>query len=266
MTRGYLVMAQGNYTHLAEHLARSIWSTQSEIKNISVITDGDCNKQLFDQVIAVPDQDLAKDSDWKIHNRCRFYDLSPYDETVILDADMLFLTDVSYWWNSMSRYELLLTNKVMTYRNHLVQDNYYRKTFQDNNLPNVYSAFVYFKKTPLVETFFDLTKSIITNWDTWTLKYTPNSRQTFPSMDVAAAIAIKILGIEHEVTSCRNYPTFTHMKSHCQGWRRSTSDWQSTLPVYATSDNIRLGSFLQSGILHYVNKDFVDNKILSIFK
>lgn len=265
MTRGYLVMAQGNYTHLAEHLARSIQATQVDIKNISVITDSDCDRQLFDQVIAIPAQDLAKDAEWKIHNRCYFYDLSPYDETVILDADMLFLTDVSHWWTNMSRYDLLLTNKVNTYRKKLVQDNYYRKTFQENQLPNVYSAFVYFKKTPLAKTFFDLTKSIIANWDQWTLKYTPNSRQVFPSMDVAAAIAIKILGIEHEVTSYRNYPTFTHMKPRCQGWRRDNSNWQSVLPVYATNRSLRLGSFLQSEILHYVNKDFVDDTVLSIF-
>jgi hypothetical protein len=40
MKRGYLVMAQGaDYVLMAEALARSIKRSQSEVSNISIITD-----------------------------------------------------------------------------------------------------------------------------------------------------------------------------------------------------------------------------------
>jgi hypothetical protein len=41
MSRGYLVMAQGNYLDMAVALAESIKKTQSTVNNISVIVDCD---------------------------------------------------------------------------------------------------------------------------------------------------------------------------------------------------------------------------------
>lgn len=259
MSKGYLVMAQGEqYARQAEVLAHSIKQTQSDINQLSVITDCEVDSSLFDSVIKIED-DLAANSNWKIENRIKFYDLTPYDETVILDSDMLFLSDVSHWWNLFDKYELLLTNKVMTYRGTEVEDNFYRKTFNMNELPNVYSAFTYFKKTPTVDTFFKLIKSIVTNWKEWTEEYTPLESQRFPSIDTAMAIAVKVLDIEDQVTSKLTYPTFTHMKGMCQGWNKPSLEWSDVLGLYRTSTELKLGAFPQTGILHYVKKDFYDS-------
>jgi len=257
MSRGYLIMAQGNYLNMAIALAESIKNTQSTVNNVSIIVD--CvttDHPAVDQFIVLQ-KDISGTAEWKIHNRAFFYELSPYDETVILDADMLFLEDVSYWWDYMSKHEMLCTNKVRTYRNQLVTDNPYRKAFVGNDLPNVYSAFTYFKKTELAKSVFDLVVSIITYWDEWTFRYTPEDRQLQPSLDVALAIAIKILDIEDQVTSVLEFPTFTHMKSGCQGWKNYSEDWKVHLGLYKTNSGIRLGNHLQSGILHYVDKNFL---------
>ena len=259
-------MAQGNYTKQAEALAVSIRSTQSSVKNISVITDSEINHSLFDQVIPIPENDLAKEHRWKIHNRVYFYDLSPYDETVILDADMLFLTDVSHWWNLFEKYELLITDKVKTFRDEWVKYSPYRNAFTENNLPNLYSAFTYFKKCELSETFFNLLKIIITNWKEWSLKCTPNYIQATPSIDLAMAIAVSVLGIEDNVKSPLDYPTFTHMKGGCQGWKRLDESWNDVIGTYTLNDKIKLGPYTQTGILHYVKKDFVTQDIIEVFK
>ena len=257
MSQGYLVMAQGNYLNMAVALAESIKKTQSTVNNISIIIDCDVTEHPAVDNFIVLKNDLSGDDKWKIHNRCQFYELSPYDETVILDADMLFLSDVSGWWNMMNKYDMLITNKVKTYRDEWVNVNPYRKAFVANNMPNVYSAFTYFKKTQQNKTFFDLLKSIITNWNAWSVRYTPESRQTFPSIDLAMSIAVKILDIESEVTTSADFPTFTHMKGGCQGWRTSSESWDTVLGKYNTSQGIKLGPYLQSGILHYVQKDFL---------
>ena len=252
-------MAQGPYTKHAEALAVSIRKTQSSVNNISVITDSPINRSLFDHVIPLGTEDLAQNAEWKIHNRVRFYELTPYNETVILDADMLFLTDVSHWWNDFKNYDLLVTSRVKTYRDEWVTASPYRKTFSANNLPDVYSAFAYFQKSKLAEEFFVLLKSIVTNWETWTAEYTPRETQAWPSIDVAMAMAIKILDCEAQVTSTRDYPTFTHMKSGCQGWWGYSEDWAKHLGVYTHEQQLRLGNCVQSGILHYVLKDFVND-------
>lgn len=265
MTQGYLVMAQGNYAAQAEYLARSIRATQSTVKNISVITDQPIDRSLFDHVIPIPETDLAADASWKIQNRTQFLNLTPYDETVILDADMLFLNDISHWWKYFNNYELLLTSQVRTYRNEIVTDSPYRQVFKDNQLPNVYSAFVYFKKTQLTKEFFKFVTSIITNWGIWTKVHTPESRQEWVSLDVAMAIATKIMDIEHDVTSNRNYPTFTHMKSGCQGWKNYSEDWGIHLAPHVRNKTLKLGSYQQVDILHYVKKDFVTPEIMEMF-
>jgi len=257
MSQGYLVMAQGDYARHAEHLAKSIRQTQSSVNKISVITDQQVDNDLFDQVISIPEIDLAVDSKWKIENRVYFYDLTPYDETVILDADMLFLSDVSAWWQMMNKYELLITSKVKTYRDTWVDVNPYRKAFAANGMPNTYSAFTYFKKSQQNQMFFTLLKSIITNWEQWSIRYIPEQRQRFPSIDLAMAMAVKILDIESEVTTKEDFPTFTHMKGGCQGWKTPVEDWDTVLNRYNTDQGIKLGPYIQYGILHYVQKDFV---------
>jgi hypothetical protein len=46
-----------------------------------------------------------------------------------------------------------------------------------------------------------------------------------------------------------DYPTFTHMKP--ENWRESiTSD--------ITQGQIKIGNYIQTGILHYVDKDIVN--------
>lgn len=257
MTQGYLVMAQGaEYAYQAEHLARSISKTQSCISRLSIITDQEVDASLFDQVIHLP-VDLKPDAKWKIENRVQFYDLTPYDETVILDSDMLFLTDVSHWWKYMNNYELLLTNKVKTYKGEWVgPNNPYRYAFTTHNLPNVYSAYTYFKKTPMVAEFFQLLKQIVLNWDKWIHVYTPEYIQKSPSIDLGMAIAIEIMGIKDQVTTKESFPTFTHMKSRVQGWKNKTEQWEDLIAI-SKDNTIKLGPYVQSGILHYVKKDFV---------
>ena len=169
---------------------------------------------------------------------------------------MLFIDDVSHWWNLMSKYEFLYTSKVKTYRGDVVKTNPYRQTFVDNKLPNVYSAFTYFKQCDKSKSVFDLVSSMMQNWNEWTGRYAPESKQSFPSLDLAIAMAVEILNIAQECESPIEFPTFTHMKSGCQGWKHYNEDWKTHLGIYVT-DKIRLGNHIQTGILHYVDKSFI---------
>lgn len=258
-------MAQGDYLDMAIALAESIKKTQSTVNNISIIVDHDVSEHpAVDYFIKLPN-DISGDAEWKVHNRASFLDLTPYNETVILDADMLFLTDVSHWWTHMSQHELLLTSQVQTYRGNRVANSPYRETFRANKLPDVYSAFTYFKRTELTKTFFDLVKSMMTDWNEWIVRYAPLVPQSWPSIDLAMAMAVSILDCEAEVTTKRNYPTFTHMKSGCQDWDRHAEDWRIHLGVYTYDKQLRLGDYRQTGVLHYVEKDFITPSIREIF-
>ena len=274
ITKGYVILAQNNtsddYVKMAYVQAMSIKLTQSKVKSVTLITDvpdavPEHYKKAFDNVLPIKWYDDALDSEWKIENRWKLYHLSPYDETVILDADMVFLSDVSHWWDYMGKnFDLLITDKVFTYRNEVIRESYYRKAFRENNLPNCYSAFTYFKKCDLAKHFWKMVEIIVKNWKEFYNKYVPESKPKNLSIDIAFALAVKIMGIEDEVFSSFEYPTFTHMKSRDQGWQTFTDDWTDHAGVYMNDKcQLKIGNYQQTGIFHYTEKKFLnDDKTL----
>lgn len=275
MSKGYVILAQNNktddYVKMAYASAMSIQLTQTEVKNVTLITDipeavPQHYKKFFDNILPIQWYDDAFESEWKIENRWKLYHLTPYDETVILDADMLFLSDVSHWWPYMSRnFDLLITDKVFTYRNELITDSYYRKVFKDNKLPNCYSAFTYFKKSDFAEEFWKLVELIVKDWKVFYGAFVKESKPKGLSIDIAFALAVKILGIEDQVFSSLDIPTFTHMKSRDQKWKQYSESWTDHAGVYMNDDcQLKIGNYEQTGIFHYTEKHFMNED--KIFK
>lgn len=272
MTKGYLVLAQNNknddYVKMAYILGMSIKITQKTVKNITLITDipeavPHHYAEVFDHILPIKWYDDALNSEWKIENRWKLYHLSPYDETIVLDADMLFLTDISSWWNYLSNHhDLFITDKVLTYRNEIVTSDYYRKTFTSNNLPNTYSAFTYFKKTDDAKIFWKMVELIVKDWNIFYENFLKDQRPKFLSIDVAFAIAVKLLGFEDKVFSKFEYPTFVHLKGHVQNWNNSDDIWTKKVSFYLNNNcQIKIGNFQQSGILHYTEKSFINDNV-----
>ena len=207
MTRGYIVIAQNNdttdYLEQAYALALNLKLTQSKVNSLTVCVDAKTkklikakHKEAFDNIVDIPWQDDAKEQDWKINNKWKYYYMTPYDETVILDTDMIFPTDVSHWWDIMSQRDVWATTKVRTYRGEIVTSNFYRKYFAANNLPNVYTAFFYFKKSDLASELFAMIEIIFQHWQRMFFKYMPEGKPDWLSGDVAYALAMQLLGIE----------------------------------------------------------------------
>src|SRR5690606_10762883 len=112
MSKGYLALAQNtkkdDYVRMAYALALSIKNSQSKVDKFCLATDMDPKdipakyKQVFDDIVPIPWIDHAADSKWKIENKWKYYYMTPYDETVVLDTDMLFPADISAWWDNLS--------------------------------------------------------------------------------------------------------------------------------------------------------------------
>lgn len=93
-------------------------------------------------------------------NRCDAYDLSPYDETILVDADYLILSDV--------------LNNCWGHNNELMMNWEYADVMKGREFPELsrlnplgitmyWATVVYFKKTPEVETFFNFVKHVKNN-------------------------------------------------------------------------------------------------------
>lgn len=273
MSKGFCLLAQNNsttdYVRQAYALALSLHKYNSNQK-ISLITNDTIPKEwqnVFDQIIPVPWTDSAKTSDWKIENRWKVYHASPYEQTIVLEADMLILSDITHWWKELAKYELFFTSNVQTYRQETVTSRHYRKTFDANNLPNLYSALHYFKKGNTAKEFYTLLEIVVNNWELFYSKYAKERYQKWCSIDLCAAIASKILGNEKQITNADSYITFTHMKPHTQAWQFVPEKWTNVIGKYYRNDgNLVLGNFAQTGILHYVEDDFLTDKIIEKLK
>jgi len=278
MSKGYICIAQNNdtvdYLQQAYALALNLKLTQSSVSNLSVCVDSHTkslikpkHKDVFDNIIDIPWEDDAQKQSWKINNKWKYFYMTPYDETVILDTDMIFPTDVSYWWDELAAHDVWATTNVRTYRGDIVTSDYYRKYFVKNNLPNVYTAFFYFKKSDLAAELFAMIEMIFQHWQRFFYKYMPAGKPDWLSGDVAYALAMQLLGIEHECikTNVNSFPTFVHMKSHVQDLPSSQIDekWTNTLPTYYdTYSNFKIGNFQQLYPFHYVEKDWMTDSMV----
>jgi hypothetical protein len=269
MSKGFCLLAQNNsktdYIRQAYALALSLHRYNKDQK-ISLITNDTVPKEwqtVFDQIIPIPWTDSAEDSDWKIENRWKVYHASPYDETIVLEADMLILSDITHWWDELAKRELFFVSNVRTYRDELVTSTYYRKTFVANQLPNLYSALHYFKKGDTAKQFYNLLEIIVNNWALFYTKYATEEYQNWCSIDVCVAIASKILGNETDITDANSYITFTHMKPRVQGWYSVPERWTKVLGRYYRDDGtLLLGNYLQTKVLHYVEDEFLTDEII----
>lgn len=269
MSKGYLVFAQNSkddYVTQACLLAMSLKLT-NKINNISIVTNdkiSDRYAKLFDEIIPIPWSDLAEGKDWKIHNRWKAYKVSPYNETICLDSDMIFLDDVSHWWDYLKNYRLFFTTNVKDYKGNTITSDYYRKVFTENNLPNLYSAFYYFQKDQSVSgDFFILLREIMENWESFD-EYFTSTKPKQVSVDVASALAVKILDYSSQVQNKKwTFPSFTHMKEKCFDWETTDTPWMTSVPPYMTDDlELYVGPYRQKGIFHYVDSNFVTTKLL----
>lgn len=279
MTQGYFAIVQNSgdvdYLDQAYVLAKSIRATQSGVNKLSIMVDEDTKKlitgrhrRIFDHIVDIPWQDDAKDAEWKVNNKWKIYYATPYDETVLLDTDMVFPCDVSHWWPTMAQQDFWATTQVKTFRGDTVTSDFFRKTFTHNDLPNIYNAFMYFKQSDVCSEIFKLAEIIFQNWQRFYHLYLPNARPKHVSGDVVFALAIKILGYEHLTTreNISELPTFVHMKGELQGVNKLTDTWSKGIKSHwSEPDNLVVGNFLQRYPFHYVDKDWltrVDTSIL----
>jgi hypothetical protein len=266
--QGFFVVAQNSkdcdYVKQAYYLAKSINRSQSTVKSISLMTNDTVPTEYvsaFDKIIKIPFDDHAVNSEWKVQNRWKAYHATPYEHTILLDADMLVLSDLTPVWKKLQDKNLYFTSQVKNFRGDILTDRVYRKTFIENALPNLYSGFCYFKKSEESLEFWKLVELITYNWEKFYREFSPKHYQKFYSLDVTISIAAKILGLDN-CFDATQICSFTHMKSLIQGWHSVHPDWTKVAQVEITdAETIYINQFKQTGVLHYVENSFLEDYI-----
>lgn len=252
--QGYIIPAFNidatDYIACANQLAKSLLA-QNPSARICLLTNVDYvdNDNLYAYVHVV--ELLDKQNGWA--NDCLIFKHTPFRETIKLEADMLVADSIDHWWDIFRKKDVVLSIGCRDWKNQPSTSRYYRKTFDENNLPDVYNAITYWRLSTTAQDFFTLVRAIFFNWDKFKtlIKYA----EEIPSTDLVYAIAAKIVGVEN--VTVPGSPTIVHMKKHHAGTK--TENWTSEL-VWEF-DPLRIQTVAQHGVFHYNIKDWIHNDI-----
>jgi hypothetical protein len=273
MKFGYLIFVATHknvdYLKLAYALALSIKNTQKEgYEQVALVIDdpsaldGFKSAWVFDHVIPW-DQEVFWDG------RSWMDELTPFENTVCLDADMLFTRDYSHWIDYfVDNSELYVANKSYTYRGELVTDDYYRRAFTKNDLPNLYSFYTFFKRdSDLAKEFFTLGRSIIKNPIEYSNYFLADHKPKILGTDEAFALSSKILDITDQIAYDLEFPRVVHMKPMVQNWPWPADSWSNHVGFYLNIEGqLKIGNYQQHDIVHYVEKDRMTTELVHILE
>jgi hypothetical protein len=173
------------------------------------------------------------------------YRLSPYRQTIKLEADMIMAGPCLHWFDIMQHLDVCVSTGARDFYGKVSDCRAYRRMIDENHLPDVYNAITYWHVSELARDFFTLVRDVFANWKHYCrlLKFADDEATT----DVVYAVAVKILGEERCTMPWTSYPKITHMKRGIIPTK--TTDW--TRELIWESDPLRINTVAQWGALHY---------------
>jgi hypothetical protein len=273
MKFGYLLIISENadidYLQMAYALALSIKNTQSPgYDQVALVTNNPAAVEklksawVFDYVISWDQETFWDGRSW-------MDTLSPFENTVCLDVDMLFLRDYSHWIDYfIENTELYVANNAYTYRGELIVSDDYRRTFTRNELPNLYSFYTFFKKdSALAKEFFTLGRYIIKHPIEFSNHFLSELKPKIVGTDESFALSAKILDIADDIAYDLDFPRVVHMKPLVQNWPWPANTWSDHVGFYFNrKGNLKIGNYQQYDIVHYVEKDKVTPEMINILE
>jgi len=200
MTHGVLLFAQNNgeidYVQIATFAAKRI---RQHLKvPVSIVTNCPIEHNVFDQVIVVDDDNsntkqfrdgtLATKAVWRNTTRSKCFELSPYDETLVIDADYIVNSDkLTHCWSQPHNF--------LIYRDSYDLGNWRSKRefmyVSEYSIPFCWATVFFFRKNKETELFFELVEHLKENWAYYKLAYgiySPSFRN-----DIAFSIALHMM-------------------------------------------------------------------------
>ena len=232
--RGYVIPAIGDtYVACAGRLKHSIQQFHPAA-NITVVTAD-----------MLPHGDLGGyANDWQM------FTVSPYRQTIKLEADMIAAGPIDHWWTLFEHRDVVISQGCRTFYDTPSTSRFYRKVFDENTLPDVYNAITYWRLSRTAVEFFGLIRNIFENWPAF--KKLLRFSEDQPSTDVVYAMAAVIMGADRVTLPTGLGPNIVHMKRYVNPLQ--SDDW--TQELVWESNPFRINTISQSGLVHYHVKEW----------
>lgn len=229
---------------------------------VTLVTDSKINDPIFDNIVNVENKfsnrrvfkwhNGVQTVNWKNFGRFDAYNLSPYENTILLDADFIILSD--------KLLDIISANIEIT-----AFDNAYdisgKNTFSNdyfinhNSLRMYWATVIFFRKTVFVKQVFDLWKKISVDWQYYKKLYNISS-QTYRN-DFAFTIALNTLQGQVDNFTSMPYDLPTLNSTHCIDYISDSGEIYFSYPTHVNGV-IRYKQSMYQGDLHIMNKTDFD--------
>lgn len=237
-------MAQGDdYVKCANLLKDSLLNAMPDA-NVTIVTTD-----------MLPYGDQAPDTNWKLANDWQVYEVSPYEHTIKLEADMLITQPIDYWWDVLEHKDIVVSSTIRNFKQEISTVRAYRRFIDENKLPEVYNGITYFKKSENAKMFFSIVRDIFENWDNYKASIVCDPKEQVTT-DWAYSFACHIMGVENTTMPFFTNMSMVHMKMLVNG--TPTEDWTDALLYEIDSDSFRINTIPQMYPFHYHIKTFPD--------
>lgn len=209
----------------------------------------------FDKVIFLEKNRTIdkKRIDWQL------YDLTPFDETIKAESDLIYTTNMKDWWNVLTQYDVAFSMGARDYMGNLSKVRKYRKEFDDAFVPDVYTGLMFWKKTERAKNYFDLTRKIYQNWDSIQKKL--NTKDPC-SNDFVFGLAAKMFP---DAVNHIDFFNLVHMKpaiNHIQEYEK----WFEKFSCVINPPDIAINNIKQKYPIHYFEKDWVTDELIEKYE
>lgn len=254
--KGFLITAieseTADYLSCARALAKSIRYWQPEAK-ICLLTDYESENDgvLFDYIkgFRYPvNKENPFANDWQI------FQCSPFHETIKLESDIVLTGPIDHWWTNLRHRDVVIAQGCRNLYGHWSGERFYRRIFDQNNLPDLYNAITYWRFSKFSKDFFSQVRHIFDNWDSYYKLLSGIDKDLIPDTDLVYSIAAVMVGKENVTIPKSDYPSFVHMKGKHNNF--PSEDWTRHLVWELDKGQLRINSFAQQYPVHYHKKEF----------
>lgn len=269
--QGFLSFAQNtdtvDYLKLSYLQALSIKATQ-KINSYAVIVDTktlaqvtDQHRSVFDYIIELPTDNNTQEH--RFANEIQAFRLTPFKETIKVESDLLFTNNIDHWWAAFRKKDIVMSHGCLNWQQQPSSSRAYRKFFDDNYLPDVYTGLMYFRYSQTANDFFNLAKQIQNNWTELQNSVLINCREDSPSTDVLYAVTADLFGRENCTMPTMDFIKFVHMKPAINGWLDS---WPNAVISEVDGTTLRINNLNQYAPVHYQDKEFVTDELIEHYE
>lgn len=219
MTTGVVIIAINN--ELIDYVKMAAWSAQriQHFLNLptTIITDSDIDQNCFDHVIKIPKHhnnqkyfhDYEKTTEWYNQSRPDVYQLTPYQQTLVLDAD--YVVNSNQLTKLLDHQQDFLCPR-LAYDVSDNTDRYYSLNFGKFQMPMCWATVMLFRKSRYAETIFHVMGMIRNHWSHYRNLYQITNR--LYRNDHALSIALSIVNGHTVDYPTMSWPMATVMPAH----------------------------------------------------